>query len=70
MIEKSHKHGKQVDIWSVGVLMFELLTGLSPFTPKDAGKNEKLIEEMTYKNIASIKYTFPSNFPSDAKDLV
>ena len=70
MIEKSHKHGKAVDIWSVGVLCFELLTGMSPFTPREPGKNEKLVEEQTYKNISGVKYNFPPKFPEEAKDLV
>lgn len=33
MLEIEHKHDHTVDIWSVGVLCYELLTGLSPFAP-------------------------------------
>jgi serine/threonine protein kinase len=35
MLEKGHKHDFTVDVWSVGVLAYELLTGLSPFAPRD-----------------------------------
>ena len=34
MLTAEHKHDFGVDIWSVGVLCFELLSGISPFAPK------------------------------------
>lgn len=52
MIEKGHHHDHRVDIWSVGVLTFELLTGYAPFTPSDADqKDADQIEEETKFNI-------------------
>jgi len=35
MLDRTHKHDHTVDIWSVGVLLFELLTGMSPFSPRE-----------------------------------
>ena len=52
MIEKGHQHDTGIDIWSVGVLAFELLTGYAPFTPLDADqKQADEIEEETKFNI-------------------
>mgnify|MGYP001810553895 CR=1 FL=1 len=33
MVEEKRSHDQNVDIWAVGVLLFELLTGMSPFAP-------------------------------------
>lgn len=85
MIEKGHHHDHRVDIWSVGVLTFELLTGYAPFTPSDADqKDADQIEEETKFNIKVFffiksknllflkngKYLFPKDFPLLAKDFV
>lgn len=56
MVEKGSKHDEKVDIWSVGVLAFELLTGSSPFSPADLGnKKPEEVEEDTQNNIRVIK---------------
>ena len=52
MIEKGHKHDEGVDIWSVGVLTYELLSGTAPFSPFDlTGKKQEEVEDETKNNI-------------------
>ena len=41
---KGHGHTEKLDVWSIGVLTFELLTGDAPFTPKVEDKREKKIQ--------------------------
>ena len=62
MIEKKG-HDCSVDIWSIGVLIFELLTGNPPF---EGGRDHKKL----YENIIHIKINYPKDFPLLAKDLI
>ena len=55
-------HDTRVDIWSVGVLMFELLSGYSPFVAKN---NQDL-----YQNIRRLKIQWPKDIPPLAKNLI
>lgn len=59
-------YGKEVDIWSVGVILYILLCGFPPFYDDN---NKKL-----FSLIISANYTFPEPYwtdvSADAKDLV
>lgn len=60
-------HTEKLDVWSLGVLCFELLTGEAPFTPKINDKREK--KAQLEKNIVvgsaqqSGKYLIPRTVP-------
>ena len=47
MVDNSHIHNETVDVWSVGVLAFELLSGVSPFSPQQKVNNFKYVETTT-----------------------
>ncbi|KAF7712863.1 Uncharacterized protein PECH_001983 [Penicillium ucsense] len=61
-------HTQKVDIWSLGVICFAMLTGYPPFQSKT--------QEEIYKKVRSLTYVWPkesesTNFiPEEAKDLV
>ena len=61
-IIKGSGHGKGVDWWAVGVLIFEMLSGKSPFVDPD--------ELVLYKKIISHDYEHPKYFSKNVKDLI
>ena len=51
MLETSHVHDKMIDVWSIGVLTYELLTGISPFAPRENQYNMEYVDFKTRENI-------------------
>ena len=61
-IIKEQGHDERVDIWCIGVLLFELITGTVPFRGNDI--------ETLKSNILHLKITWPKEMNPDAKDLI
>ena len=55
-------HGKAVDWWTLGILLYEMLVGIDPFSDDDPMK--------TYQKILKGKINFPKTINKDAKSLI
>ncbi|XP_033215889.1 ribosomal protein S6 kinase beta-1 [Belonocnema kinseyi] len=55
-------HGKAVDWWSLGALMFDMLTGMPPFTGADRRK--------TIEKILRGRLVLPQYLTTEARDLI
>ena len=55
-------YGKAVDYWSLGVLIFEMLAGYTPFYHANRKRN--------FQNIVKLPLRFPSEFSEDARSLL
>lgn len=64
VLEGRFGHGYEADIWSIGVIIFTLLTGKPPFETADV--------KTTYKRIRMNVYHYPesSNISEEARDLI
>ncbi|KAG2768966.1 hypothetical protein Pcac1_g19811 [Phytophthora cactorum] len=61
MIENK-PHDENVDVWTLGILMYEFLTGAPPFETENTKE--------TYRRIAHVDLKFPSYVSSEARDLL
>eukprot|EP00559_Dactyliosolen_fragilissimus_P008310 CAMPEP_0184860958 /NCGR_PEP_ID=MMETSP0580-20130426/5742_1 /TAXON_ID=1118495 /ORGANISM="Dactyliosolen fragilissimus" /LENGTH=335 /DNA_ID=CAMNT_0027358247 /DNA_START=128 /DNA_END=1135 /DNA_ORIENTATION=- len=61
MVE-GREHDEMVDVWSLGVLMYEFLVGSPPFEAEG--------HSATYRRISRVDLKFPQGVPLDAQDLI
>lgn len=59
---QGHPHTKQVDLWSLGVLCYELIVGEPPFQTQSY--------EETYKKISKAQYEIPEFVSKAAGHLI
>ncbi|KAJ3099964.1 hypothetical protein HDU97_002636 [Phlyctochytrium planicorne] len=62
MLSRKPYKGNEADIWSLGVILFVMLSGQPPFDDRQVSK--------MYASIMMGRYSFPKSFPEGAKDLV
>ncbi len=61
MVE-GREHDSSVDVWSLGVLMYEFLVGSPPFEAEG--------HSATYRRISRVDLRFPKGLSEDARDLI
>ena len=61
MVE-GREHDEQVDVWSLGVLLYEFLVGSPPFEAEG--------HSATYRRISRVDLRFPRGVAEDAQDLI
>ena len=61
-IVEGSSYDERVDIWAVGVLLYELASGMAPFETKD--------ENITYEKILKSQCVFPEHFSEELKSLI
>ena len=69
MIKRSG-HTTSLDIWMLGILVFELLTGMAPFHPTTKSKDQKKIQKLLFANIKKGKVNYPKFIPALARDFI
>ena len=57
-------HNEKVDLWSLGVLLYEFLVGAPPFEVDDGSYKS------TYIKIQRVDLSFPSYVSKEAEDLI
>lgn len=55
-------HGKGVDWWTLGILIYEMNAGIDPFTDEDP--------MIIYQNILKGKVRFPKDFDKEVKSII
>ena len=59
---KRQEYDKTIDIWGLGILTYEFLTGSPPF--------ESDTNSETYRKISSLDYVFPNSMSPQAQDFI
>ncbi len=67
---KGDTHDESLDLWALGVLLYEMLIGKAPFASPEYINDSRLAKRIIESNILNHKINFPSTLNADAKDLI
>ncbi|KAI9277004.1 kinase-like domain-containing protein [Phascolomyces articulosus] len=62
-IVEGRRHTEKVDLWSLGILLYEMLCGKPPFEDENS-------YETTYRRIISVDLRIPNHVSREASDLI
>lgn len=68
-IVNDEQYDLSIDIWSLGVLLYEMLHGYSPFKPSSY-KNQKNATREIFENIQKHKYKIEKDVSEECRDLI
>eukprot|EP00826_Nyctotherus_ovalis_P024260 TRINITY_DN1878_c0_g1_i18.p1 TRINITY_DN1878_c0_g1~~TRINITY_DN1878_c0_g1_i18.p1 ORF type:complete len:156 (-),score=29.32 TRINITY_DN1878_c0_g1_i18:104-571(-) len=61
--QEGKEHGKEVDLWAYGILLFELFAGYNPFEDKDD-------PQKTYSNVAKGNINWAPYMSTESKEFI
>lgn len=63
-------HSEKLDIWTLGVLMFEMLHGRPPFSPNEKIRDRRLLQKTIEDNIMKGKVDFGQDISYEARSAI
>ena len=63
-------HTEKLDIWTIGILMYELLHGKPPYSPKEKIEDGRMMQKMIEKNILKGDLEFLDGLSQDVQDCI
>jgi serine/threonine protein kinase len=66
---RHYMYGKEVDIWAIGIIVYEMFFYEKPFGWNKYTKNEDDLKDFVTNDVTR-ELTFPSAIPDDAKDFI